>query len=269
MIKLLFHIICWCFITSCYGQKTDSILKLYKSYAITATDFNVDQMGNLYVVTPTMQLKKLNEKGDSLAVYNLSKRYGKLGYIDVTNPLKVLLYYPSFSTIVIVDRLLNITNTIDLRKQNIFQVKALATSYDGQFWFYDEQEAKVKKINDQGKITGQTVDLRQVLTALPTPQKMIENDNSIYLYDPQKGVYVFDYYGALKTSVPLLGWDDFYAFDKVLYGLKNDTLQKYTLGVPITETIALQKKNLPKKMIVAANKLYFMYPNEIKVFFNQ
>lgn len=86
------------------AQQNDSLFKLYKTYKITATDFSVDQMGNLYIATPSMQLKKINEKGDSLAVFNLSKRYGKLSYIDVNNPLKALLYFKNFSTIISVDR---------------------------------------------------------------------------------------------------------------------------------------------------------------------
>jgi len=40
--------------------------------------------------------------------------------LDVTNPLRVLLYYKDFSTIVILDRLLSNRSTIDLRKQDIF-----------------------------------------------------------------------------------------------------------------------------------------------------
>jgi hypothetical protein len=266
---LLIHIVFLYFVQVGLAQQKDSVLKLYKTYPVTATDFTVDQMGNLYVVTPTMQLKKINAKGDSLAVYNLSKRYGKLTSIDVSNPLKVLLYYQDYTTIITVDRLLTVTNTIDLRKQNIYQVKALATSYDSQFWFYDEQEAKLKKINDKGKITQQSVDLRQLLTSLPTPQKIIDNDNLVYVYDNKKGVFVFDYYGALKTTIPLIGWNSVHAYDKTIYGLKKDTLQKYTIGIPITKEIPLQKGAIPQKMVVATNKIYFLHTNEIKAYYNQ
>ncbi len=265
--KILFCIISFFFTSFLFSQK-DSSLKLVKTYKLIATDFNVDQLGNIYIVTPTAQLKKINAKGDSLAVYNLSKRYGKLSTIDVTNPLKVLLFYKDYATVVIIDRLLNITNTIDLRKQNIYQVNVIATSYDGQIWFYDEQEAKLKKINEKGKVTQQTVDLRQVLNEMPSPQKIIDNDNNIYMYDAKKGILIFDYYGALKTNIVLKGWSSFYAFNKTVYGLKNDTIQKYTISNIMPITIPLPIGNNPIKMVVAANRIYFLYKNEIRVYSN-
>jgi hypothetical protein len=271
--KIAFLYLLFCMATIKGFTQNDSSLKLYKTYNIKATDFNVDQMGNLYIVTPTGQLKKLNENGDSLAVYNLTKRYGKLYSIDATSPLKLLLYYKDFSTMIVVDRLLNMLNTIDLRKKNIFQVKAIASSYDGQYWFYDEQEGRIKKINDKGVITSQSVDLRQVFKVLPTPEKIIDNDNSLYLYDTKKGVYVFDYYGALKTTKPLLGWNNFYAFNNTIYGIKGDTLQKYQLNdvSPLNKgiTIPLLKEKTPLKMVAAAGKIYFLYKTEIKVYYNQ
>ena len=55
-----------------------------------------------------------------LAVFNDVKKYGNPTYIDVTNPLKILLYYKNYSTVVVLDRLLNTRNTINFRKQNIF-----------------------------------------------------------------------------------------------------------------------------------------------------
>jgi hypothetical protein len=270
--KLLFYISFLFLAISSFSQQ-DSALKLYKTYKLTATDFNVDQMGNLYIVTPTGQLKKMSENGDSLAVYNLTKRYGKLHSIDATSPLKLLLYYKDFSTMIVVDRLLNVLNIIDLRKKNIFQVKAIASSYDGQYWFYDEQEGRIKKVNNKGVITSQSVDLRQVFNELPTPEKMIDNDNSLYLYDSKKGVYVFDYYGALKTSKPLLGWNNFYAFNNTIYGIKGDTIQKYLLSnvspLNMVTTIPLKKEKKPLKMVVAAGKIYFLYKSEIRVYYNQ
>ncbi len=73
------------------------------------------------------------------------KRYGKIYSIDASNPLKILVYFRDFATIVVLDRLLTVRNTIDLRKQNIYQAQAVATSYDGNIWVYDELESKLKK----------------------------------------------------------------------------------------------------------------------------
>jgi hypothetical protein len=105
---------------SASAQK-DSLLKvsLVNSIQANAVDFTTDNL----VLSPTNQIKKLNNKGDSIAVYNDVRRYGKIFSIDATNPLKVLVYYRDFATILVLDRLLNVRNTIDLRQQNIFRQK--------------------------------------------------------------------------------------------------------------------------------------------------
>ncbi len=105
-------------------------------------EFSVDNLGNIYVINNDNQLKKLSPRGDSLAVFNDVRRYGKIGSIDVTNPLKILVYYRDFTTIIELDRFLNIINTIDLRAQNILQAKAVGLAYDNNVWVFDELDAQ-------------------------------------------------------------------------------------------------------------------------------
>ena len=99
--------------------QSDSAFQFIKTIKGDFTYFNVDNLDNVYLLTKNNQLKKLNENGDSLAVFNDVKRYGNPDYIDVTNPLKTLLYYKNYSTVVVLDRLLTQRNSINLRKQNI------------------------------------------------------------------------------------------------------------------------------------------------------
>ena len=51
----------------CVQAQTDSAFKLKQIYEAAVNDFAVDNLGNLYIITPTDQLKKLNAKGDSVA----------------------------------------------------------------------------------------------------------------------------------------------------------------------------------------------------------
>jgi len=215
-LKLLFTIFLICCITLVsFGQK-DSTLKVtfLKIIATEVRDFTTDNLGNIYVLTATNQIKKVNEKGDSLAVYNNVKRYGKIFSIDAGNPLKVLVYFKDFSTIVVLDRLLNVRNTIDLRKLNILQVRAITSSYDNNIWLYDEMDSKIKKIDDNARVLLESNDFRQVFETVPSPVEMYDRDGQLYLYDPKKGLLVFDYYGAQKNNFPLNQLMDLQVIDK-------------------------------------------------------
>jgi hypothetical protein len=203
-------------------------------------DFTVDNLGNIYVLDKDNLLKKLDANGDSLAVFNDVRRYGNIWTIDVTNPLKILVFYRDFSTIVQLDRFLNIVNIIDLRNLGILQVKAVGMAYDNNAWVYDELEAKLKRIGDDGSLVDQTADFHQLFDSVPDPVSIVDQGGLVYLYDPAKGVYAFDHYGGLKVHVPLLGWMDFNVIDKSMIGRTRQKLYKYVLG-----TLDEQEEPLP------------------------
>ena len=141
--------------------------KLIASIKGDVVDFAVDNLDNIYVLTTTDQLKKYTANGDSAAVFNYVKKFGKVSLIDASNPLKVLLFYKDFSTIVVLDRLFAVRNIIDLRKLNIFQVNTIGRSYDNNIWLYDETDNKLKKIDDEGKILMETADFRLLFDKAP------------------------------------------------------------------------------------------------------
>jgi hypothetical protein len=220
----------------------------------------------MYMLSAQGQLKKVNSRGDSAGVFNLTKKYG-VPQIDVSNPLKVLLFFKDYSTMLVIDRFMNVINNIDLRRQNIFQLQAVTSSYDNQFWFYDEQAAKLKKMNDQGQVTGTTVDFRQLFDDIPSPQTIIDREGLVYLYDTARGVYVFDYYGALKVHKPLLHWQHVHVFNKTIYGVLGDSLVKQPLLSPLSAAVSLPAALPPfKKMEVIFNRLYFLHENSISIY---
>ena len=113
------------------GQR-DSVLKVSLVKTVTGhiTDFTTDNLGNIYLISSTNQLKKLNAKGDSVAIFNDVRRYGKITSIDVTNPLKTLVYYKDFLRLVVLYRLLIVSSEIDVGQENIYHLLAFSLSYD-------------------------------------------------------------------------------------------------------------------------------------------
>jgi hypothetical protein len=85
-----------------YAQ-SDSGFQFIKTIDGNISYFNVDNLDNIYFIVNN-QLKKINANGDSVAVFNDVKKFGNPSYIDVTNPLKALLYYKNYSTVVVLDR---------------------------------------------------------------------------------------------------------------------------------------------------------------------
>lgn len=246
---------------------TDTTFKTERIISGEFTDFNVDNLGNLYVMSSSGQLKKLSPKGDSLAVFNNVRQYGKIHNIDVSNPLKVLLYFKDFGTIVVLDRFLNTRNTIDLRRIQLFQVKSIGQSYDNNIWVFDELESKLKRIAEDGRIIDQSTDFRQLFDSTPSPDFIVDQNKLVYLYDSAKGAFIFDYYGTFKNRIRFLGWTDFTVIGNTILGRDANVLYKYEPG-----TLNLQQYQIPanmqdaKKLKITATNIYLLREKQLEIF---
>ena len=246
---------------------SDSVFS-YRSFISGAfTKIDVDVLDNVFALTTGGQLKKYNFRGDSVAIFNDVKKYGNPSYLDVTNPLKILLYYKNYSTVVVLDRNLVLRNTINFRNSNIFSVKAIGTSYDNNIWVFDEQDLKLKKIKDDGSLLQETNDWRLILDEVPSPTRIIDQNNYVYSYDPAKGFFIFDYYGAYRNTLPFIGWDHIAISGETLYGFAGNVLNSYKLS-----SLDLKEYQLPPLMgsftdIKAMNgKLYVLRKKGIFIY---
>lgn len=199
----------------------------------------VDNLGNVYVLTRNLQLRKYGPGGDSIGVFNDVVRYGKISAIDVSNPLRVMLFYRNFGTILLLDRMLRTVDVIDLRKRSMLQVSAVSASYDNQCWIYDEQESRLRKIDPAGRMLLETPELRMIMDLPPSPVSISDEQGVVSIYDPERGLYRFDLYGAFQQRIPLIGWADLKVIGKFVEGWKEDKIMRYELLTGITRTSAV------------------------------
>lgn len=186
--------------------QNDSNFVLVRSFKGDIANIALDNLDNLYVISSTGQLKKFNSRGDSVGVFNGIRAYGMLSAIDVTNPLKPLLFYKDFSTVVVLDRLLANRVSLDLRRYNVLQPTAVALSYDNNIWVFDQYDNKLKKLDESGNLLLETTDFRQLLAQSISPQKIFNDNGLVYLMDSAKGVFVFDNYGSFKRKIEAKEW---------------------------------------------------------------
>ncbi len=215
------------------------------------TTFSIDNMGNIYLLNTSNQFIKRNANGDSVSVFNDIKRYGIVSTMDVSNPLKIVLYYKGFATIVFLDGMLNIKNKIDLRKKGILSATATGLSYDGKIWLYDDMDNALKKLDDGGNTVLQTADFRQLFGKALTPVKIFDQNQYVYLYDSLQGIYVFDYYGAYKNRINITQWDHLYFASQYIFGVYQGQLHRYNI-----HTLKEDTWKLPVEL-EQCNQLYF------------
>jgi hypothetical protein len=227
----------------CFAQR-DSAITLLRTISGDISYAAVDNLDNIYLVSSAGRLKKLNNRGDSVAVFNGIRNHGKLETVDVTNPLKPLLFYKDFSTVVVLDRLLSHRTSLDLRKFNVLQPIAITLSYDNNIWVFDQFDNKLKKLDDGGNLLLQTTDFRQLFSQAISPQRIINDNGLVYLADSAKGIYVFDNYGAFKRRIDLKGWSSLDVWDGKLVRLHNQSIVVYN-----PSTLLEQSQPFPSSFI--------------------
>jgi hypothetical protein len=231
------------------------------------SDFTVDNLNYIYLFTPSGQLKKLKPNGDSMAVFNDVRRYGKVYSIDASNPLKVLIYFKDFGTVVVLDRLLGRRDILDLRRLGLYQVKAIGLAYDNGYWVFDEQEGKLKHLNDAGAIIDQFTDFRILFDSMPSPQVITDQNKNLYLYDENRGIYIFDYYGAFKKRVPYTGWKDFTVVNNIVFGRNDNKLFRYDVtGLRLQEYPIGKNMQDALKIKITPDYLYVLRPDKLEVY---
>lgn len=249
------------------SQITDTGFALVRTYKGDITGAAVDNLDNLYIISSTGQVKKFGPKGDSVGVFNGIRNYGKLNTIDVSNPLKPLLFYKDFSNVVVLDRFLANRSSLNLRQFNILQPSAIGLSYDNNIWVFDTYDNKLKKIDETGTILLQTDDFRSLFNQSFSPQKIINDNGFVYLADSASGIFVFDNYGTFKRKIILKDWSTIDIWNGMVVRLNKNAIivynptnfQERNLQFPSSFTPYLHSFTNNNKLITFTDSLLMIY----------
>jgi len=267
-LKTLLNILILFFFSSFVKAQSFSVGQKLKTVTGDYASFSVDNLENIYLLSTSNQLKKLNPNGDSISVFNDIKKFGEATLVDVSNPVKIVLYYKGFSTIAILDGMLNLKNTIDLRRKNIFNATAAGLSYDGKLWLYDDMDNVLKKLDDEGNILFKTADFRQIFDKVLAPVKIFDQNQYVYLYDSLQGIYVFDYYGSYKNKIDITGWKNLHITGKYIYGAVGNALYRYNISTFKYEELAIPSALQGyRQLMLRGNKLFALSDSGLEIYY--
>ncbi len=162
----------------------------------------LDPLGQLYVVKEDNEIIQYRADGSEGFRYN-NNTLGRLGVIDPTNPFSILLYYPDFQTIVLLDRTLNEKSRILLSTLDLIDIERVALGNDNFIWLYDAVDIQLKKLDQEGKISFRSDRLNQLLQKIPDPDQLLALNRYLFLNDPDLGILVFDQFGRYETTLPV------------------------------------------------------------------
>lgn len=239
---LPFILILFCAINATIAQPSDSLLQATATIHIeSATLLTSDKLQQCYVVNEDNDLLKYDKNGQLLFQYN-NNQLGDLKWVDVTDPFNLLLFYPDYFTVILLDRTLSITGEYQLFNLNITDVNAVAMANDNELWFFDDNSGKVRKISRAGAVTEESLNVKLLLGKNIQALNMLATRNRVFLNAPEFGILVFDNFGTYLKDIPVKGIASFQILENQLIYQEEDKLKSFHLQSFLTSEVELSFK---------------------------
>jgi hypothetical protein len=190
------------------------------------SNFHADNLGNVYTVNNEELCKFL--PGGKLHTRYSNLKLGNITTVDVSNPLKILVYYRDFQQIIFLDNQLSVnSNVVSLERLGLEQALLVCSSANNSFWIYNQQNNELLRFDESGKRIASTGNLKQVLQAGISPAYMLEHNGFLFLSSPGSGIYVFDMFGAFSKLIALPEVSYFQPKENLVYYQKGTELCSY------------------------------------------
>lgn len=223
----------------------------------------IDGFGNLYVIYQH-EIIKYNSAGVLQKKFSI-KRYGKIDDVDVTNPLKILIYYKDFQQLVFLDNQLTQTSDmLSLETLGYEQTGLVCSSANNSFWIYNKQNNELLRFDAELKTLVKTGNLKRILNIDIKPNFLKEHGTYVYLNCPDEGILVFDIYGTYYKTIPLKQLKEFNVVNNNIYYFEQGALKEYQAQ---TFTILEKQFNdtLLKTVYWDNHKYYKIYSDSLLV----
>lgn len=232
---------------------------------VNAIFLTTDYLQNAYLITAGNSLVKIDSTGQTLFNYN-QNRFGQLKLVDATNPLKLILSYPDYGTVMMLDNTLSEMGSISLKPLGIIDYHALCFSpRDNNIWVFDENDFKLKKIDRNGLVTLESTDMFQQLGYAIHPVFMQEENQHLFLSDTSLGILLFDVYGVYYETLPFKNITEFQVRDDRIFFRQDYRMRSYHMksleekyySLPDTSLLSVRLEN---------NRLYELKPDTLKLY---
>jgi hypothetical protein len=202
------HILFLFLLFSCATPRTQSVPE--------ANQFFLDPVGKEYFLLNDGQLITGNPLGQNdFAFFDSS--LGRPDVIDVSNPFGLLLFYADYGEVIILDRTLSEISRLDLFSvDGLDQPVTMARSADNGIWVFDSWDYRLKLLDQRGKVSVQSNDLRLTIKTSEVPQHLYVYQGQVMLHYPENNrLAVFTNYGRFMKWIDLpeaeqYAWNDAY-----------------------------------------------------------
>ncbi|MBE9467212.1 MAG: hypothetical protein IMY72_02690 [Bacteroidetes bacterium] len=239
--------------------------KLINEVNINNEYFTTDNLGNVYTIN-NKQLTKFDKEGTEICEYGNSY-LGNITSVDVSNPLRILIFYKDFNQIVFLDNTLStIGSAINLIDIDVDEATLVCGSNQNGFIVLNSQTKKICKYDKTLKLVYESFNLGQIVGREFKPNSMCEKNGFVYLNIPSKGILVFDMQGVYSKTIYIRNLKSFQIkTNNILYYDKN-SLQKYNFKTLKSDYLLLPNSVDVINSRIEEDQLYILKSNKLLIY---
>lgn len=238
--------------------------QLIKSIPAKEAKIVSDYLANLYLIE-NYRLSLYDKNGNSSYIYE-DYSHGKISSVDVSDPLKILVYYEDYMHLKVLDKTLSEIGNYNLNDLGYFSVSALAHSRDDNFWIFDNIAFRLKKIDASGSPLYTSEKFNLLFKETVQVKSILDYENFLYLNDPKNGIYVFDRFGTYQKRIPLIGINSFQIIQNKLIYFKENSLFSYDLVSFIEEQMPLPEWLQSKASELRKDRVFIVEPDKVSIY---
>jgi hypothetical protein len=226
--------------------------------------FAVDPLGNVYIIHG-QNIRKFNNNFQKIADYS-NVYLGNISFADVSDPLRIMLYYSEFNQVVWLDNFFQeLRSPVRLDDLGIDQAILLCSSNLGGFWVFDQLNNQLQYFDKNLKKINESISLNPLIGEMK-PLAMIEKNRMIYLYFPGSGIFTFDQFGTYSRTLPVFPDKYFQVTDKSIYYLHVNSFKRCDLTTFKEEKIILPDTTTLQAVLIQSEYIYIQKKDSVIIY---
>ncbi|TZF86001.1 hypothetical protein FW774_02770 (plasmid) [Pedobacter sp. BS3] len=236
---------------------------------VPAVHVAADNLDQVYLVTAKGELLKYSPSGKLLWRYS-NKSFGEITSLDVTDPMRITLFYSGLQQLVVLNNTLSEIARYNFRKDINKQVTLAATANNNGYWIYDQNNRELHKLTNDFNDDQRSGNIYQQTGINISPDILLANDQYVYLHDARQGVLLFDRFGAYIKTVLTDNLTDLqvkydwlmYRYGNVWKSMNTQTYESSSEKLPVKDVKQVAEGS--KIRVFLTDSTVYVYPAEDK-----
>lgn len=252
--RRLIVLLCNCLIVVLLQNSTaNAQLKQVAQIDTVAKSVYVDNLDNIYLLSERDELLKYDRTGKLKWRYS-NNRFGRLQSVDVSDPLRIVLFYADFQQVMVLNNNLNEIANYSFAKNGNLLVSAVASGNNNSLWIFDRTANVLIKLSSNFTEDIRSASLFQLFDEVVDARKIVASDQYVFLQRKSGGILQFDRFGAFVKDLPIDSLSDINITSNTIVYFKGAELFKYQPG-SLESSKQKMPITLPIKQVAVGNKL--------------